>query len=107
MCYSVHKISLKRGKLYTKAPEWVTNKRATINQKNKDNKCFQFSITVVLNRQNIKTHPEIISNIKHFIDQYNWEGIDFPDGVKDWKKFEQNNKTNALNILYIPRIQKQ
>ena len=49
----------------------------------------------------IENHPERISNIKPFIDQYNWKGIDFPAGIKDWKKFEQNNNTIALNILYV------
>ena len=47
-------------------------------------------------------NEERISSIKPFIDQYNWEGIDFPSGIKDWKKFERNNKTIALNILFIP-----
>ena len=42
-----------------------------------------------------------MSNIKPFIDQYNWEGIDFPAKIKDWKKFARNNKTIALNILSI------
>ena len=102
LSYHVHKTSLKRGKSYIKSPEWVLNKRATINPKNKDNKCFQYSITVALNHQNIENHPERISNIKPFIDQYNWEGIDFPAGIKDWKKFERNNKTIPLNILFIP-----
>ena len=102
MTYTVHKISLRRGRSYVKAPEWVINKRATMNPKNKDNKCFQYSITVVLNHQNIENYAEGISNIKPFINQYNWEGIDFPVGTKDWKKFERNNKTIALNILYVP-----
>ena len=30
------------------------------------------------------------------------ECIDFPAGIKDWKKLEQNNKTFALNILSVP-----
>ena len=100
--YHIYKINLKRGKSYIKSPEWILNKRATINPKNKDNKCFQYSITVALNHQNIENHPERISNIKPFIDKYNWKGIDFPAGIKDWKKFERNNKTIALNILYVP-----
>ena len=29
------------------------------------------------------------------------EGIDIPSGIKDWKKFERNNKTIALNTLYV------
>ena len=37
-----------------------------------------------------------------FIYQYNWEGIEFPAGIKDCKRFEQNNKTIAANLLYIP-----
>ena len=96
--YHIHKTNLKRGKSHPKSPEWILNKRTTINPKNKDNKCFQYSITVALNHQNIENHPERISNIKPFIDQYNWKGI---DGIKDWKKFERNNKTIALNILSV------
>ena len=72
----------KSGKPYIKSPEWVVNKRATINPKNKDNKYFQYSIVVALNHQNIENHPERISNIEPFIDQCNWEGIDFPSGIK-------------------------
>ena len=66
LSYSFHKISLKRGKSYIKSPEWVINKRAT-NPKNEDNKCFQYSVIVALNYQNIENHPERTSNIKPFI----------------------------------------
>ena len=60
LSYCVHKISLKRGKSYIKYSEWVLNKRVTTNPKNKDNKCFQYSITVTLNYQNTENHPERI-----------------------------------------------
>ena len=33
LSYHIHKTSLKRGKLYIKSPEWLLNKRATINPK--------------------------------------------------------------------------
>ena len=55
-----------------------------------------------MNHQKIENHPERISNMKPFIDQYNWKGIDFLARIKDWKKFEQNNTTIALNIIYVP-----
>ena len=58
--YHIPKTSLKRGKSYMKSPEWIINKRATINPKNKDNECFQYSTTVALNHQNIDSHPERI-----------------------------------------------
>ena len=106
LSYSFHKISLKRGKSYIKSPEWILNKRATINPKNKDNKCFQYSITAALNHQNIENHPERISNTKPFIDQHNWEGIDFLAGIKDWKKFERNKTILLISYMY-HLIQKQ
>ena len=107
MSYTFHKISLKRGKSYVKSPQWVINKRTTINPKNIENKCFQYSITIALNHQNIENHPERASNIEPFINQYNWKDIYFPAGIKDWKKSERNNKTIALNILSIPHNTKK
>ena len=104
--YHVHKTSLKRGKSYIKSTEWLINKRATINPKNRDNKCFQYSAVLALNHQNIENHPERTPNIDIFIDQYNWEGIEFPARIKDWERFEQNNKAIALNILFVPHNEK-
>ena len=37
LSYHVHKISLKEGKSYTKAPEWVINTRATTLDKMRQN----------------------------------------------------------------------
>ena len=60
-----------------------------------------------LNHEQIKSHPERISNIKPFIDQYNWKYIDFPSHIKDWEKFESNNKSIALNILHVSHNTKE
>ena len=62
--YKLHKISLNRGGSYVDSPEWLKNKKATINPKNNDEKCFQYALTVALNYQNIKNNPERITNIK-------------------------------------------
>ena len=40
--------------------------------------------------------------MKSFLDKHNWKEINFPSHSKDWKKFESNNKSIALNILYVP-----
>ena len=82
LSYYIHKINLKRGKSYLKSPEWILNKRATINTKNKD-KYFQYAITTALNHQTIENHPEKMSNINPFIDQYNRKSSDFSAGIKD------------------------
>ena len=84
--YNLHKVSLSRCGSNTDSPKWLKNKKATINPKNKDNKCFQYALTVALNYEQMKDHPERISKIKPFIDQYNWKDTDFPSHSKDWKK---------------------
>ena len=49
-----HDIKLKRGKSYIESPKWLADKKATINLKNiKDNKRFQYAITVALNHREI------------------------------------------------------
>ena len=55
-----------------------------------------------MNYEQIKKDPKRLSKIKIFIDQYNWKEMDFPSHKKDWKKFESNNKSIALNVLYVP-----
>ena len=50
-----HNIKLKRGSSYIDSPAWIKNKRATINPKNtKNNRCFQYAITVALHHQDKK-----------------------------------------------------
>ena len=78
------KISLKRtGSSYIDSPEWLKNKKATINLENNDDNCFQYALIVALNYQNIKSHPERISKIKPFINQYDWKEINFPSHKED------------------------
>ena len=100
--YDLNKISLNRRGSYIDSPEWIKNKKATINPKNDDDdKCFQYALTIALNYQNIKKDLLRIIKIKPFIVRYNWKEIDFPSQDKDWKKFESNNRSIALNVLYV------
>ena len=78
---------------------WLRGTKELIN--NNDNS-FQNALDDALIYQNIEKDPQRISKLKPYINKYNWEGIDFPAGPKEWQKFEQNNKTIALNILFIP-----
>ena len=105
--YNFSKVSLSRGRSYIDSPKWLKNKKATINSKNNDNKCFQYALTVTLNYAQFKKYPQRISKIKPFIDQYNWKEIYFPSHGRNWKKFEPNNKSVALNILYVPHNTKE
>ena len=68
--YIMTKISLYRGGSYIDSPKWLKDKKSTINLKNND-KCVQYAVTLALNLDNIDNHPERISKIKPFINQYN------------------------------------
>ena len=93
----------KRGSSYIPSPKWINNKKLTINPQNtEDNNCFQYSIVATLNHRKIPNHSERISNLKPFINNYNWNDLEFPAGHKDYSAFEKNNSEIALNILYVP-----
>ena len=100
--YDFNKISLSRGESYIEFAKWIKDKKSTINPKNNDYKCFQYAVTVALNHDKINKDPQRVSKIKPFINQYNRNDIDFPSTGKDWKKFELNNESIALNILHVP-----
>ena len=103
LSYHIHETTMKRRKSYIKSPKWVISKKGTENPKNEDNRYFQYSIIVALHHQEIGDHPERLSNMHHFFSYcYNWEDIEVPAGIKDWKRFEKNNETTALNILFVP-----
>ena len=86
------------AKLYSLA--WLRSKNQPIIN---DDNIFQNALDDALNYQNIEKHPQRISKLKPYINKYNWVGIEFPAGPKDWKKFDRNNKAVALNILFIYR----
>ena len=81
---------------------WLKSKRGIMNPQNNDNKCFQYSITLALYHQQIKNSFFRISRIKPFVINLNWNNISFPQQQQDYKTFEINNKSIALNILCIP-----
>ena len=100
--YDFNRVSISKGGSYIESPKWLKDKKCTVNQKNNDNKCFQYATTLALNHDKINKHPQRISRINPFIENYNWNDINFPATKKDWNRFEVNNKNVALNILYVP-----
>ena len=68
-------------------------------QKKKDN-CFQYTVTVALNHEEIKKYLQRIIKIKPFIDKYNCEGVNYTSERDDWEKCEKNNPMIALKVFY-------
>ena len=74
-----YKTNSNRVGSYVDSLNWIKSKKVTINPINKkDNKCFQYVVTVALNYEEIGKHAERITKIKPFINKYKWEGINFP-----------------------------
>ena len=91
---------MNRGGSYVDFPDWI-KKKATINPINKkDNKCFQYAVTVTLNHEEIKKDPQTITKIKPFINKYSCEKTNFLSEKDDGKNLRKNNVTIALNVLY-------
>ena len=69
----------------------------------KDNKCFQYAVTVTLNHEQIGIYPERITRINPFINNHNWEKINFLSRKEESKKVEKNNVLIAPNVLYVEK----
>ena len=82
--YKCHEINFKGGGLYINFSDWIKNKTTIISVNKKDNKCFQYTVTVVLNHEQIKSDPQ--TKIKAFIDKYNRKGINYPSEKDDRQK---------------------
>ena len=87
----------------TDSPDWIKNKKATIISINKkDDKCFQYAVTVALYHEQIeKDPPRIIKLI--FLSKYNCEEINYQSEKDDWEQFAKNNVTIAYNVLYVKK----
>ena len=86
------------GSSYIELPEPLANKKAIINLKNTDNKCFMWSITRALhpakdNSERIDT--KLIKSTKNF----NWDGLTFPVDLKQIDRFEKQNPTISVNVF--------
>ena len=96
MDYKLHRVRLRRGRSYVKSPEWLVNKKATINPENKNyDEWLGWSTISALNYNKIikKEFENIFQKIKH-------EDKDFSSQKRNWENFEQNNESITLNVLF-------
>ena len=94
--------TLKPVSTFIETSDWIKNNKCIINSQNyKDNKCFQYYIIICLYHKEIKKNPERIAKLKPYINNLNWENINFPPQKQDYQQFEMNNKSIALNILQV------
>ena len=94
--YHFQRIDIWRAESYIMSPDWIANKKVTINPKNEnDNKSFQWSIISGLNYNKIKG-KELEKLLK-----FRRVNTDFSSYQRDWEEFVQENTSIALNILFV------
>ena len=78
-----------KGSSYILLPEWISNKKAIVNIKNKDEKCFLWCILRYLHPK--ESHEEKIKDLEKYEFSLKTKGITFPMKLKDISKFEKLN----------------
>ena len=90
-----------RAGKYIALPKFVKLKKACVNIKNKDNKCFKYCVQSVVYDILSKVHPEEMYHYNKLNDDLlNWEGVKFPTGNRDIDRFEENNNGLVSINLY-------
>ncbi|XP_054280057.1 uncharacterized protein LOC128998086 [Macrosteles quadrilineatus] len=87
------------GKAYTVLPKRITQRKATINVRNTDSKCFKYSV-LVKHLPNVDVNSVLTE--ESFVDYehvYNFEGMKFPVTVSSIAKFELNNPNTSVNVF--------
>ena len=97
MDISVHRLNLTSGSSYIPLPDWLTKKKAIINPKNLDMKCFKWSVIAALKWREIDRDHQRVSKLRRY-DNLDWSGINFPVSIRDISKFELRNRI-SVNVL--------
>ena len=100
--FEIHIVDYKpiKGSSYIPLPNFIMRKNAIINIKNKDDKCFLWSVLRYLHPKQI--HGERLTDLIKYEKDLNFKGIDFPVKVKDIQKFEnQNPNLPGINVFSI------
>ena len=78
-----------RGSSYIPLPDWIMRKKAIVSIRNKDQKCFLWSVLRYLHPR--EKNDSRLSDLKKYEFSLNTKGITFPMKVKDITKFENLN----------------
>ena len=73
-----HRLNLTRGSSYLPLPEWLAKKGAIINPKNSDMECFKWAVITAMKWKDIGDHPEKISKLRRYEDDFDWGEMKFP-----------------------------
>ena len=82
---------------YIELPKFLFHKKAIINVKNEDQKCFMWSVLAALHPAD--HNPQRITHYEPFEDELNFTGIEFPVSVDQISQFEKLNPHISVTVL--------
>ena len=89
-----------KGSSYIKLPDWISNKKAIVNIKNKDEKCFLWCILRYLYPR--ERDEQRIKDLEKYENSLNTKGITFPMKLKDITNFEKlNPELPGINVFSV------
>ena len=96
----LHTVSYRplRGNTWIPLPKELADKKALINMKNKDNKCFLWCVLRKLNPKNDNAE-RVDKELMEKENTLNMEGIAIPVSLKDINKFEKQNPNISITVL--------
>ena len=83
---------------YIELPQELKNKKAIINMKNQDDKCFMWCVLRALNPKD-KNAERIDNDLKSKVETLNMEGIQYPVSFRGIDRFEQLNPEISISVL--------
>lgn len=87
------------GGSYVQTPKVLERKKAIVNVKNNnDNMCFKWAVLSCIHQT--EQNPQRLSNYKKYENELNFNGIEFPVGMKDIDKFVKQNEGISINVYY-------
>ena len=83
---------------YIELPQALKNRKAIINMKNQDDKCFMWCVLRALNLKD-RDNERIDNDLKSKVDILNMEGIQYPVSLRGIDRFEHLNPEISITVL--------
>ena len=83
---------------YIELPQELKNRKAIINMKNQDDKCFMWSVLRALNLKD-RDNERIDNDLKNKVDTLNMKGIQYPVSLRGIDRFEHLNPEISITVL--------
>lgn len=94
----INKYNPLRGSTYIPLPQEIAAKKACINVKNNDSKCFMYSVLAKF----IDKTPHRPNQYTKLLDKYDFSCISYPTPLDEIKKFEKRNNM-SINVYGITK----